>query len=121
MLRFLTTAHTETLATAAPVGRPPHGFPEARRADPATAPEPRAVGFCFYGSDLLTGNRGFVDAFCEALHEAGAGVFAVWSYTLRRDSRTTPGPRDHARPDAERAATGSGRVPALELMAGQVD
>src|SRR5260370_9478256 len=242
MLRFLTTADTEILATAAAVGRLPHGFPEVRCANPATAPDPRAlvdelldgarvvlcrilggrwgrrdgfdllrqecarrdvallalggeaepdaeltalslapagavaqageylrhgdvsnleqllrfladtfllqghgfepphevpdfgiyrrdppsperptVGFCFYRSHFLTGNTEFVDAFCQALHEAGAGVFAVWSYTLRRDSRTTPGPRDHARPDAERAATGSGRVPALELMAGQVD
>jgi cobaltochelatase CobN len=59
------------------------------------------IGFCFYRSHYLTGNTQFVDAFCDALRDAGAGVFAVWSYSLRRG------------PD--------GRVPALELLAGEVD
>jgi len=67
--------------------------------------EPRpgrpTVGFCFYRSHYLTGNTEFAEAFCDALRAAGAGVFAVWSYTLRPD--------------------GEGRVPALELLRGQID
>jgi cobaltochelatase CobN len=70
------------------------------RRDPPAADRP-TVGFCFYRSHFLTGNTQFVDAFCDALRAAGAGVFAVWSYTLRRG------------PD--------GRVPALELLRGEVD
>lgn len=59
------------------------------------------VGICFYRSHRLTGNTEFVDALCAAVEEAGANALAVWSYTLRRD-------RD-------------GRVPALELIDGNVD
>ncbi len=70
------------------------------RRDPPAADRP-TVGFCFYRSHYLTGNTQFVDDFCDALRDAGAGVFAVWSYTLRRG------------PD--------GRVPALELLADEVD
>jgi cobaltochelatase CobN len=59
------------------------------------------VGLCFYRSHYLTGNTQFAEAFCDALKHAGGGVFAIWSYTLRRDQQ--------------------GRVPALELLAGEVD
>jgi len=81
---------------------PPHEIPDlgVYRRDPPEPGRP-TVGFCFYRSHHLAGNTEFVDAFCDALHDAGAGVFAVWSYTLRRDT--------------------GGRVPALELLAGNVD
>lgn len=59
------------------------------------------IGICFYRSHRLTGNTAFVDELCAAVRRAGANALAVWSYTLRRD-------RD-------------GRVPALELLAGNVD
>jgi cobaltochelatase CobN len=59
------------------------------------------VAVCFYRSHRLTGNTAFVDALCGAIEEAGGNAVAVWSYTLRRDA--------------------DGRVPALELLAGNVD
>ena len=59
------------------------------------------VGVCFYRSHRLTGNTAFVDALCAAIEDAGGNAVAVWSYTLRRDA--------------------DGRVPALELLAGNVD
>ncbi|HUZ28828.1 MAG TPA: cobaltochelatase subunit CobN, partial [Solirubrobacteraceae bacterium] len=98
LLRFL----ADTFLLQGHGFEPPHVVPDfgIYRRDPASPGRP-TVGLCFYRSHFLTGNTEFVDAFCQALHEAGAGVFAVWSYTLRRDS--------------------AGRVPALELMAGQVD
>ena len=70
------------------------------RRDEPVAGRP-TVGVCFYRSHFLTGNTAFVDTLCDALHAAGAGVFAVWSYSLR--------------PNAE------GQVPALALLHGQVD
>jgi cobaltochelatase CobN len=81
---------------------PPHEVPDLGiwcRDEPV--PGRPTVGFCFYRSHYLAGNTAFVDAFCRALRDAGAGAFAVWSYTLRRD-------RD-------------GRVPALELLSGHID
>jgi cobaltochelatase CobN len=68
-----------------------------RRRDPARP----TVGICFYRSHRITGNTAFVDALCAALEEAGANALAVWSTTLRRDA--------------------DGRVPALELLDGNVD
>ncbi|HEV7772272.1 MAG TPA: cobaltochelatase subunit CobN [Conexibacter sp.] len=59
------------------------------------------VGICFYRSHRITGNTAFVDALCAALEAAGANALAVWSTTLRRDA--------------------DGRVPALELLNGNVD
>jgi len=59
------------------------------------------VGVCFYRSHRLTGNTAFVDELCAQIEAAGANALAVWSYTLRRG-------RD-------------GRVPALELLEGNVD
>jgi len=59
------------------------------------------VGICFYRSHRITGNTAFVDALCSALEDAGANALAVWSTTLRRDA--------------------DGRVPALELLDGNVD
>ncbi|MDX6537770.1 MAG: cobaltochelatase CobN, partial [Gaiellales bacterium] len=59
------------------------------------------IGVCFYRSHRLTGNTAFVDALCAAIEAAGGNAVAVWSYTLRRDA--------------------DGRVPALELLAGNVD
>ncbi|MDA8068238.1 MAG: cobaltochelatase subunit CobN, partial [Actinomycetota bacterium] len=70
------------------------------RRDPRREGRP-TVGFCFYRSHFLTGNTEFVDAFCDAVNAAGAGVFAVWSYSLRADPQ--------------------GRVPVLDLLAGEVD
>ena len=67
------------------------------RHDPARP----TVGVCFYRSHRLTGNTAFVDALCAAIEDAGGNAVAVWSYTLRRDA--------------------DGRVPALELLAGNVD
>ena len=59
------------------------------------------IGVCFYRSHRLTGNTGFVDAFCAAVEAAGGNALPVWSYSLRRG------------PD--------GRVPALGLLDGHVD
>ncbi len=67
----------------------------------AKVPGRPTVGFCFYRSHFLTGNTQFVDAFCDAVNDAGAGVFAVWSYSLRADPE--------------------GRVAVLDLLAGEVD
>ncbi len=57
------------------------------------------VAVLFYRAHLIAGNTGFVDDLCDALEEGGAAVTAVWCYSLR--------------PDIE------GRVPALELLAGE--
>jgi cobaltochelatase CobN len=70
---------------------------ESHISDPALP----TVGLCFYRSHRLTGNTAFVDALCAAIEEAGANALAVWSYTLRRDSK--------------------GNVPALALLDGHVD
>jgi cobaltochelatase CobN len=80
----------------------PHAVPDLgvyRRDDPI--PGRPTIGVCFYRSHFLTGNTGFVDELCRAIAAAGAGVYAVWSYSLRRGA--------------------DGRVPALELLDGHVD
>jgi cobaltochelatase CobN len=59
------------------------------------------IGICFYRSHFLTGNTAFVDGLIDAIHSAGAGAFAVWSYSLR------PGV--------------DGAVAALDLLAGEID
>jgi cobaltochelatase CobN len=69
--------------------------------DEPAAPGAPTVGVCFYRSHFLTGNTEWVDTLCEELIAAGAGVRAVWSYSLRPDPQ--------------------GRVPALELLDGQID
>jgi len=69
-----------------------------RRTEPGEASRPH-VAVLFYRAHLIAGNTGFVDDLCDALEERGAAVTAVWCYSLR--------------PDVE------GRVPALELLAGQ--
>ncbi len=81
---------------------PPHEVPDldVYREDPAPPGGP-TVGVCFYRSHFLTGNTAFIDALCDAIVAAGAGVLAVWSYTLRRDS--------------------NGEVPPLRLLEGRVD
>ncbi len=67
----------------------------------ARDPQKPTVGVCFYRSHRLTGNTAFVDELCAQIAAAGANPVAVWSYTLRRDR--------------------AGRVPALELLDGNVD
>jgi cobaltochelatase CobN len=69
--------------------------------DDQAPPGAPTIGVCFYRSHFLTGNTAFVDALCDAIRDAGAGVLAVWSYTLRRDA--------------------DGAVPALRLLDGRVD
>jgi cobaltochelatase CobN len=59
------------------------------------------IGVCFYRAHHMAGNVAFVDALCDAIEDAGATPFAVWSYSLR------PGADD--------------RVPALQLLDGHVD
>ena len=41
------------------------------------------VGVVFYRSHLVAGNTQFVDDLCDALERRGAGVRAVWCYSLR--------------------------------------
>jgi cobaltochelatase CobN len=98
LLRFL----ADTLLLDGHGFEPPHEVPDLDiyREDPAPAGAP-TVGVCFYRSHFLTGNTAFIDALCDALVAAGAGVLAVWSYTLRRDA--------------------NGEVPPLQLMDGRVD
>jgi cobaltochelatase CobN len=69
-----------------------------RRGNEAGRP---TIGVCFYRAHHMAGNVGFVDALCDAIEDAGANAFAVWSYSLR--------------PGAD------GRVAALELLDGHVD
>jgi cobaltochelatase CobN len=98
LLRFL----ADTFLLEGNGFEPPHEVPDlgVYRRDPPDPDRP-TIGFCFYRSHYLTGNTEFVDAFCDALARAGGNVFAVWSYTLRRE-------RD-------------GRVAALELLDGHID
>ncbi len=69
-----------------------------RQSEPPGGAGPR-VAILFYRAHLIAGNTGFVDDLCGALEARGAAVTAVWCYSLR--------------PDAD------GRVPALELLAGE--
>ncbi len=69
MLRFVTTADTEILATAAAVARLPPGFPEVRCANPATAVDDEALveevltGARVVLCRILGGRRGWVNGF----------------------------------------------------------
>jgi len=65
-------------------------------------PAQPVIGITFYRSHRLSGNTDFIDELCSAIRRAGGHPVAVWSYTLRR-------------------AHENGRVPALELLNGQVD
>jgi cobaltochelatase CobN len=69
-----------------------------RRSEPGDGGRPH-VAVLFYRAHLIAGNTGFVEDLCDALEGRGAAVTAVWCYSLRPDS--------------------AGRVPALELLAGQ--
>ena len=69
MLRFLTTADTEILATAAAVERLPDGFPEVRCANPGAAADPGALvedaldGARVVVCRILGGRRGWQQGF----------------------------------------------------------
>ncbi|MDX6680026.1 MAG: cobaltochelatase CobN, partial [Solirubrobacteraceae bacterium] len=69
MLRFVTTADTEILATAAAVARLPPGFPQVRCANPATADDDAAFveevldGARVVLCRILGGRRGWVGGF----------------------------------------------------------
>ena len=69
MLRFVTTADTEILATAAAVARLPDGFPEIRCANPATAHDNEALvdglldGARVVLCRILGGRRGWPEGF----------------------------------------------------------
>ncbi len=81
---------------------PPHEVDQLgvyRHEDPS--PGQPTIGVCFYRSHFLTGNTQWIDVLCDAIVAEGAGVHAVWSYSLRPDS--------------------DGRVPGLEAFDGQVD
>jgi cobaltochelatase CobN len=85
---------------------PPHEVPDldVYRSEPPAqwaGPDAPTIGICFYRSHFLTGNTAFIDTLCEAIVAAGAGVMAVWSYTLRRDA--------------------NGEVPPLRLLDGKID
>ncbi|WP_249010713.1 cobaltochelatase subunit CobN [Conexibacter sp. DBS9H8] len=98
LLRFLAdTFLLEGFGFAPPREIPALGL---YREIPAPAGGP-TVGICFYRSHYLTQNTDWVDTLTDALAQAGAGVLAVWSYSLRPD--------------------GDGHVPALERLAGRVD
>ncbi|MBV9818882.1 MAG: cobaltochelatase subunit CobN [Solirubrobacterales bacterium] len=98
MLRFL----ADTFLLEGFGFEPPRKVPDldVYRAEPAPAGAP-TIGVCFYRSHFLTGNTDFIDALCDAIRDAGAGVLAVWSYSLRRDA--------------------DGRVPAFGLLHGRID
>jgi len=44
------------------------------------------VAVLFYRAHLIAGNTMFVDDLCEAIESRGAGVVAVWTYSLRPDA-----------------------------------
>ena len=52
-------------------------------------PEPSGptVAVLFYRAHLIAGNTTFVDDLCEAIESQGAGVVAVWTYSLRPDEQ----------------------------------
>ncbi|MBV9818463.1 MAG: cobaltochelatase subunit CobN, partial [Solirubrobacterales bacterium] len=99
LLRFL----ADTFLLQGHGFEPPHDVPDldVYRHDSPPAPDAPTIGVCFYRSHFLTGNTAFVDTLCDAIVAAGAGVLAVWSYTLRRDA--------------------DGEVPPLKLLDGKVD
>ncbi|HEX3975813.1 MAG TPA: cobaltochelatase subunit CobN, partial [Solirubrobacteraceae bacterium] len=80
---------------------PPHEVADLGVYRDEPSPGAPTIGVCFYRSHFLTGNTAFVDGLCDAIRDAGAGVLAVWSYTLRRDA--------------------DGAVPALRLLHGRID
>jgi cobaltochelatase CobN len=69
VLRFLTTADTEILATASAVGRLPDDFPPVRCANPGAAPDPEALveevldGARVVLCRILGGRRGWPEGF----------------------------------------------------------
>ncbi len=97
LLRFL----ADTFCLTGFGFEPAHEVPDAgvhRRGEDPGRP---TVGVCFYRAHHMAGNTAFVDALCDAIEDAGANAFAVWSYTLRPD--------------------GDGRVAAFDLFEGRVD
>ncbi|HEX2063293.1 MAG TPA: cobaltochelatase subunit CobN [Acidimicrobiales bacterium] len=80
-----------------PADVPDHGLWERPHASTTAGPVAR-VGVVFYRAHLLSGNTQFVEDLCAALEARGARAVPVWCYSLRPDE--------------------SGRVPALDLLAG---
>ena len=86
MLRFVTTADTEILATAAAVERLPGGFPEVRCANPGGHPDPAALiaevldGARVVLCRILGGRRGWpegLDLLVEGCRAQGAVLLAL--------------------------------------------
>jgi len=85
MLRFLTTADTEILATAAAVERLPNNFPEVRCANPAGADAEALIDEVLDGARvvlcrILGGRRGWPDGFDllrERCRERGIALLAL--------------------------------------------
>jgi cobaltochelatase CobN len=86
VLRFVTTADTEILATAAAVERLPPGFPEVRCANPGGHPDARALvdeildGARVVLCRILGGRRGWVDGLdllAEGCRARGAVLVAL--------------------------------------------
>jgi cobaltochelatase CobN len=86
VLRFVTTADTEILATAAAVQRLPRDFPDVRCANPAGHPDPAAlVGELLDGARVvlcrvLGGRRGWpegLDLLVEGCRRSGAVLLAL--------------------------------------------
>lgn len=86
MLRFVTTADTEILATAAAVRRLPADFPEVRCANPGGHPDPGALvddvldGARVVLCRILGGRRGWpegLDLLVEGARERGAVLLAL--------------------------------------------
>ena len=86
MLRFVTTADTEILATAAAVRRLPHGFPQVRCANPGMEADDAALvedvldGARVVLCRILGGRRGWVDGFDllrERCAERGVALLAL--------------------------------------------
>jgi cobaltochelatase CobN len=84
MLRFL----ADTFLLEGWGFAPPHELAEfGVYRDDGAAPGQPTVGVCFYRSHFLTGNTEWVDTLCDAIISAGAGVRAVWAYSVRPDSQ----------------------------------
>ncbi|HEY1538709.1 MAG TPA: cobaltochelatase subunit CobN, partial [Solirubrobacteraceae bacterium] len=83
MLRFVTTADTEILATAAAVAQLPDGFPEVRCANPGTSSDDEAfVADVLDGARvvlcrILGGRRGWVGGFDLLRERCAAGAIAL--------------------------------------------
>jgi cobaltochelatase CobN len=86
VLRFVTTADTEILATAAAVGRLPDDFPEVRCANPGGHPDPRELvddvleGARVVLCRILGGRRGWpegLDLLVEGARERGVVLLAL--------------------------------------------